>query len=202
MKTELYTQIVKAIESLAQRETETKETIADLANQILSYTMITSGGENPETGAPLGGAMDSQVLNRFLSALSPANRRIAFEFFKTFCPFSVIGRDDGLQEFGAVKRNKIDAKKAAVIEFLNSATNDIWSWQRDNVRVERKPLTEERFKQRLGRTFRQAAKEAHLNVDRILADVQEVLDELAKSDEYKEAMQANAEAETGEREAA
>ena len=72
--------------------------------------------------------------------LSPANRRIANRFFKEFTPFSVEGEVDSQIIFGKMKGKQFDKYADKVAVFLSDPEADIWSWQKDNVQMEPKPV--------------------------------------------------------------
>lgn len=74
------------------------------------------------------------------AVLSPANRRIANRFMKEFIPFSVEGDVDTQIIFGKLKAKQFDKYADKVNAFLEDKNNDIWSWQKDNIQMEPKPV--------------------------------------------------------------
>lgn len=74
------------------------------------------------------------------AVLSPANRRIANRFFSDFVPFKTAGDVDGMLVFTEIKAKAFDKAAEKIAAFLADEENDIWTWQRDNINMEEKPV--------------------------------------------------------------
>ncbi|AFE86224.1 hypothetical protein [Salinivibrio phage CW02] len=135
--------ILDKIEQLAQAERITKAMLGELSRDLLEYVV--------ETG-------DIQPLNRLLGlnpdgtfVLTAANWRVACMYFNHFIPHAnnyeqikdngvLKGRrsKDMLLAFGKKhKQAKYDKKLALIEEFLADEANNIWTWQADNVEMEK-----------------------------------------------------------------
>lgn len=137
------TKVIKAvkvtIESLVARIAEiraaeaiSKKEIADFSRECLQY---------------LAESRDVRPINLLLgndeqgkSNLSPANRRMANRFFEEFVPFKRAGDLDGIIVFTEIKPKSFDKGVIKINDFLADADNNLWTWQRDNVKLESKDV--------------------------------------------------------------
>lgn len=94
------------------------------------------------------------------AVLSPANRRIANRFFKEFTPFSIEGDVDSQIIFGKLKAKQFDKYADKVSAFLAVPDADIWSWQKDNVQMEPKPVD---YVSKLTKATEKALKDGHVS---------------------------------------
>lgn len=110
---------------------------------------------------------DVRVVNMLLgsddnskSVLSPANKRIANRFFKAFLPFQSEGEVDASVVFTKLKQKSFDKYVTKVQAFLATPDNDIWTWQKENVQMEAKPVD---YVSKLTKATEKALKEGHLS---------------------------------------
>lgn len=116
-----------AINTLANNEKTTKEIIRGLSRSILEAVHAT---EN------IGYA------NKFLSALSPVNRKVAVIYLRHFTGFSY---DDGQSMFTTKSKKRYDKAAIETRVFLEDPLNNIWVWENINVKHEKKEPTIEGF---------------------------------------------------------
>lgn len=135
--------ILDKIDQLAAAERITKAMLGELSRDLLSY-VVDSG--------------DVQPLNRLLGLnsdgtflLTAANWRIACMYFNHFIPHAssydkikdsgvLKGRrsKDMLMSFGKKNKSiKYDKKLELINEFLADESNNIWTWQADNVEMDK-----------------------------------------------------------------
>lgn len=112
------------INALAKVETKTKEQLALLCNDLLAYHM--------------NGGADVRPVNKLVSVLSPANKKVTRLFFQYFLPWRW---DSEKETFGGkIKdQDKILKAELAIASFLKDG-GDIWSWQADHVNIDAKPV--------------------------------------------------------------
>lgn len=137
----------KQITRLQRAEHITKDTVKAMSRDLLS--LIHTEKDNSKFG-------DIGFINRFLNALSPANRRVAVLFFKEFTGF--IYNDDG-KAFVKKSKKHYDEVQARTLDKLNTdPVFNMWSWQdaRINMEVVPTPYTLERVQE----TFTQMVKKA------------------------------------------
>lgn len=127
MQTNIKT-LFSVISKLAKSEGTSKQLLGALSRDILA---LHSGDSDQRH--------DVRVVNKLLSILSPVNKRAARLFFCEFLPYTF---DKEVDTFGKLQKKEAirDAKQAAMVEFLADPANDIWSWQKDNVKMEAKPV--------------------------------------------------------------
>lgn len=110
------------IAKLAKSEKVTKAELQELSREIITYIS-------------LNGSPDVGVLNRLLGVLTPGNADISRLYFKEFIPHKL--NEDGT--FGV--KVKGDKKVAEILakakDWLSKPENNIWSWSKDNVSVEK-----------------------------------------------------------------
>lgn len=125
--------VYAAIETIAEAEKVTKATLALLSRDLLTYVVDTH---------------DIDSVNRLLGVLGPANKRYATLFFKHFLPHEAEQDADAqFTRFGKLMNGekKIAERLSRITEFLKVETNDIWTWTKENVTVDRKPDYVARF---------------------------------------------------------
>lgn len=120
--------LYRAIASLAKHEAVTKEVLSGLSRSILSLHLNEGASQH-----------DVKVVNKLLTVLSPANKRIARMFFEAFLPYTF---DSEAFTFGKLikKEGARDLKYLAMASFLHEEGNDIWAWQAEHVSMEAKPV--------------------------------------------------------------
>lgn len=94
------------------------------------------------------------------SILSPANRRMANRFFVEFVPFKMVGELDNLVMFTEIKPKSFDKGAVKINDFLADADNNLWTWQRDNVTLETKPVD---YADKLTRATKAAIEKGHIS---------------------------------------
>ena len=120
--------LYRAITNLSKHEAITKQVLGELSRSILSLHLNEGVSQH-----------DVKVVNKLLTVLSPANKRIARLFFTAFLPYTF---DDEAFTFGKLikKDNARETKYLAMASFLHEADNDIWSWQAEHITMEAKPV--------------------------------------------------------------
>lgn len=112
------------IAKLAKAERVTKEVLATLSRDILTYVYV-------------DGTEDISPVNRLLQVLTPMNKRTAVLFFKNFLAWRF---DEESMTFTKKKKKQFDDKNLAVGLFLDNADNNIWTWATENVELKAKPV--------------------------------------------------------------
>lgn len=136
-----FTQLTAIIAELQAAEKVTKEKLSQLSRELLSYAIASE---------------DVRPINMLLGAneqgyvLTPVNWRITCQYMAHFLPFKSNFNDvrdcivNGGKREPLVFLKKDKAKfedKAKVIEqWLATEINDVWVWQKDNVKIEAKPV--------------------------------------------------------------
>lgn len=126
----------KSIRSLAGAEKKTKELVRQLSRDVLEA--------HHETG-------DVAFINKFVSVLTPMNKRTAVLFFKAF---SGHVEKDGI--FGSKDKKHYEEKVEASRLFLEDPLNNMWSWAEVHVQMEAKPLDLNAFNKRMGQLLKKA----------------------------------------------
>ena len=118
------TAINTKIATLANAEKVTKSVLSELSRDLIDYVLIQ-------------GTHDIAAVNRTLAVLTPMNKQTAVLFFGAFLPHKM-NEDTGM--FGGLDKKAKDKKLQLSTEFLADESNDIWSWAKDNVKVEAKEV--------------------------------------------------------------
>lgn len=151
------------IDKLAQSERVTKAMLSTLSRDLLTYIYVDK-------------TEDISPVNRLLAILTPMNKQTAIHFFKNFLAWRF---DEEAMVFTKKKKNLFDDKELAVLLFLESEDNDIWSWASTNIKLDVKPVD---WSKKLTRDITKAL-EAGLTFDDILnilnVAVQESISEAA-----------------------
>lgn len=116
-----------AVVRLGRTELITKEVVRQLSRDLL----VAFHFSDPQS---LKG--DVQFINRFLSALSPVNRRAAKVFFQSL---GGLHYDDKVNLFTKVSKKRAIPAREAAQKFLSDPNASLWTWQRDNIAVEKAP---------------------------------------------------------------
>ena len=120
--------ISKATASLRASEKNVKIRVAELSRDLLQYIVIDS-------------TPDIESANRFVEALTPVNRRVAVLFLTAFLPFRTVTEEgEGKGEFvrfGKMDKRQVEAKTAACEEFLADENKTLWTWQKENVNIDK-----------------------------------------------------------------
>lgn len=143
--------LIARINTIRESERVSKAELSIFSREALSFVIETK---------------DVRVVNMLLGVddnskaiLSPANRRVANRFFKDFIPFTSEGDVDGQLTFIKLKPKAFDKYVAKVQAFLATPDNDIWTWQKDNIQMEPKPVD---YVSKLTKATEKALKEGHL----------------------------------------
>lgn len=120
----LLTAINKKIETLGKAEKVTKATLSELSRDLLQYVLIE-------------GSHDIAAVNRCTAVLTPMNKATAVLFFTAFLPHK---HDADTGMFGGLDKKAKDKKLELAKAFLADEANDIWSWAKDNVKIEAKEV--------------------------------------------------------------
>lgn len=124
MKTSIYA----SINEIAAAEKITRTVLAGLSRDMLIY---------------IQDSQDIEAVNRLLGVLTPMNRKVAILYFAHFLPWEQEKGPDGtFQRFGKkTKKLKLEAKKALECsEWLETESNNIWTWGDANVEIKQKDL--------------------------------------------------------------
>jgi hypothetical protein len=81
---------------------------------------------------------DIGYTNRLIDVLTPVNKKVAIEFFKTFLGFSF---DDKLNMFTSKSKKRYAQAKGDAVKFLEDPMNNIWSWAARNIEITQKDFT-------------------------------------------------------------
>lgn len=104
------------VTKLANREKVTKVLLAELSRDAIEYVYESD---------------DIAMINRLLGVLTPVNKKIACLFFSTFMGWTY---DSEAVLFTKKQRDIPYAKKLHLAkEFLDSESNNIWTWEDANV---------------------------------------------------------------------
>lgn len=106
----------QALESLANAERITKDTLRDLSRSVLEAHHETQ---------------DIGYINRLINVLTPINRKVSILYFKTFSGFNW---DDGEAQFMRKDKKEYDKVKEKALEFLSDPHNNLWTWYAKEVK--------------------------------------------------------------------
>lgn len=137
---------IRAAEAISKKE------IAAFSRECLSYLL-----ESRDV-RPINALLGNDEQDK--SILSPANRRMANRFFVEFVPFKMVGELDALVMFTEIKPKSFDKGAVKINDFLADADNNIWTWQRDNVTLETKPVD---YAERLTKATKAAIEKGHIS---------------------------------------
>lgn len=139
----------KTITRLQRAEGITKETVKGLSRDLLS--LLHTEQDNSKHG-------DIGFINRFLGALSPANRRVAVLFFKEYTGF--IYSDEAKLFTKKSKAHYADVQTKALDRLKVDPIFNMWSWQdaRLNMETVPVPFTLERVKETVLQLVKKADK--------------------------------------------
>lgn len=138
-----YEQIIESIAILADAERITKKYYGELSRDLLEYVLETE--DVRPINAMLG--VDAET-GKFV--LTAANWRIGCMYFHAFVPFTSNYKDiadKGINEgrrdsssplvFAKKSKKKWAKCKDAITQWLADESNNIWTWQADNVTMEK-----------------------------------------------------------------
>lgn len=148
------------INAIAQSERITKAELSAVSREAL-LLLVESEDIRP-INAVLGVTTDGK------SVLSPANKRVANRFFKAFVAFSIDGDVDTQLQFTKKKPKQWEKSVDQIMGFLADESNDIWSWQRENLQMEPKPVN---YAKRLTDTTKKALESGEIQAVEILQAV-------------------------------
>lgn len=126
----LNTRILK----IAKAENVVHTELGAFSREVLAYVLRTK---------------DITPINRIIGAdkdgktyLTRNNRVVAMHFFAEFVPFSTEGKaSEGTLTFGKLKGERSQEKTAKLInDFLHNPEATIWTWAKDNIKTEKKPV--------------------------------------------------------------
>lgn len=139
----------KDVTRLKRAEAMTKELVKAMSRGLLWTLHIEQ--DNPKHG-------DIGFINRFLGALSPANRRVAVLFFKEWTGF--IYQDDAKAFTKKSKKHYDDVQKRTLDKLSTDPIFNMWSWQdaRLNMEVVPTPYTIEKVKETVLQMVKKADK--------------------------------------------
>ncbi|AJT60705.1 hypothetical protein [Citrobacter phage CVT22] len=109
--------------------------LAAFSREVLAYVLRTKDitpvsmliGTDDKTGKP---------------RLTRNNQVVAMHFFSEFLPFTTEGKaSDGTLTFGKVKGERtLEKCTKAINDFLYNPESNIWTWAKENVQTEKKPV--------------------------------------------------------------
>ncbi len=163
----------QAIETITSSEKVTKTILRELSRSVLQVLFFTE---------------DIGYVNRTINSLSPVNKKVAIEYFKTFSGFS-FSKDSGA--FGKKNKKVFEQVKGEAMEFLSDPHNNIWTWAEQNVDIVAKPFDINAVGTYFSKALTKAAKAGFTDVDVIMqvfssgidiAAVQQAMQKLAESE--------------------
>ena len=124
--------LVARISEIRDCERITKSQLSSFSREALAFVMDSK---------------DVRIVNMILgvddnnkSILTPANRRIANRYFAAMLPFQHEGDMDGQIVFTKMKARVTDKYAIKISAFLAVPSNDIWTWQKENIQMEPKEI--------------------------------------------------------------
>lgn len=142
-----YETINKQIDTLKASEKVTKKVLGELSRSTLEYYMIDK---------------DIRPINRLLqvNTLSPVNRKVASVFFHSMLACCASNWEEHKEsnvalKLGKANKSKVKATFKKLSTFLEEKSNNIWTWQATNVKVEKKEVD---YLKRIDNAFEQAEK--------------------------------------------
>lgn len=126
----LNTRILK----IAKAENIVKDELGAFSRESLEYMLRTK--DITPISRIIGADKDGK------SYLTLNNKKVAMLFFKEFCPFTTEGSaKDGNLTFGKIKGERaLERCTKAINDFLHDPQATIWTWAKENVQVEQKPV--------------------------------------------------------------
>lgn len=118
--------LIKTIASIAKSEANVKVKLAEISRDLLEYICIQ-------------GSNDIDTVNRLLNVLTPMNKKTCEMFFTHFLPFN-FDKDSGVFTDKMRGERKLDKLTEQADTFLANDGNNIWTWAKDNVKVEAKAV--------------------------------------------------------------
>lgn len=165
----------KALETLGASEKVTKETLKVYANLAIDATH--------QFGQPA-------YLNKLRAVLTPVNMRAFTEFAIHFSGYHF---DKDAMLFDKKSKKRYAAALEMWNKFREDPLNNLWVWQKHNLKMERMPINVESLKTSFGKTWKQAHQANISNVE-ILKALLSVTDgdahTLFSVDDLAEALQA------------
>lgn len=136
MKTVTFESLMRDIGTLAGAEKITKAKLASLSRDLLFYMVSGEGGDVRPINALLGKDEGGNFI------LTPLNRKVAGMYFLEFLPFTsnredIKGKDDQPLVFKSKSKKKWDKGVQTIREWLDDEGNDVWTWAKTNVKVEK-----------------------------------------------------------------
>ena len=132
----MYELFLKRIIALGKLEIKSKVEQGLLSRELLMFVMLgrteNIGGEDTFFDA----TYDIRVINKLLTVLSPANRKVSVVFYSHFLPWAFDKETEQFQ--GKSKKKQREPKTALIEDFLSNQEADIWSWVEENVKIEPK----------------------------------------------------------------
>ncbi len=132
----LFEKLIERIVALGKVENVSKAEQGSLSREILIYMLI--GFKDLVDGEEVfcEPSYDVRVVNKLLSILSPANRRVSVLFYSALLPWKY-DKETGQFE-GKRHKKQVEPKTDEVKVLLADAEWDIWAWIEANVRMEKK----------------------------------------------------------------
>lgn len=137
----------KALETLSASEKVTKETLKVYANLAIDACH--------QFGQPA-------YLNKLRSVLTPVNMRAFTEFAIHFSGYHF---DKDAMLFDKKSKKRYAAALEMWNKFREDPLNNLWVWQKHNLKMERMPINVEGLKTSFGKTWKQAHKANIPNVE-------------------------------------
>lgn len=145
-------QFDNAIETLTVSEKTTKQILRDLSRSVLDVLFFTE---------------DIGYINRTINSLSPVNKKVAIEYFKTFSGFHFVKEANC---FGKKNKKAFEQMKQSAIEFLADPHNNIWTWAEVNIDIQAKPFDINAVAKYFSSALKKAEKAGYTDAD-VLAQV-------------------------------
>ena len=141
-----------AIETLTASEKTTKSVLRELSRSVLEVLFYSE---------------DIGYVNRTINALSPMNKKVAIEYFKTFSGFHFVKEANS---FGKKNKKQFEETKAQAMEFLADPHNNIWTWAEINIDIQAKPFDINAISKYFSGALKKAEKAGYSDAD-VIAQV-------------------------------
>lgn len=115
--------IAERIEKLQEAEKVTKAELSAISRELLLLVGVHG--------------QEVTYVNYLLNVLTPMNKQTAIHFFNHFLPNIFNEKTVSFTNATIKKKKTLDAKAKDLTAFLDDENNDIWSWAKENVKLEK-----------------------------------------------------------------
>jgi hypothetical protein len=122
----LHNTVYARLEAITAAEKITRVELGHLSRELLVYVCDTQ---------------DIDIVNRLLNAVTAVNKRALILYFGHFLPWTQeVDKQDKFERFGKkmLGDKKLTNKAKAIEEWLADEANNIWTWQADNLDMNKK----------------------------------------------------------------